>query len=153
MKHLKRNESLADQYKDWKSDQRGDLTESIKIVLDQIMENMTSGWKGSELQASYECVALGDVEHGEDEETGEGEEIVYNGWYENLSKFAFDERIKNILGKIDANNEDMWTHDLEDTFSCVIVEDIDLEDEDEPYTHDYNGWYEDLQEIAGITEE
>ena len=120
------------------------LQEQMSNVVNKIKNNMSSGWKGTELESSFECVSLTDVENGDDDV------IVYNGWYEILEGLKYKPEVLAILIKIHENEEDLWTHDLEDTFSCVVTEDMDWVDDDGEYEVKYNGWYEDIQRLAGM---
>ena len=123
-----------------------EVNTSISEVIELINDNMNSGWKGSELEGSFECVILEDVEHTHDD--ADGTVDVYNGWYEKLLELQyFYPELPEIIELINDNKEDLWDHGLDFTFSCVITEDIDL-DEDESYTNIYNGWYEKLQSLA-----
>lgn len=119
-------------------------TDSVRLneIINLIEDNITEGWKGEELEESIECVILEDVDN---TELGEGYELKYNGWYESLLELSKDDQnINNLIQLINDSKEDLWTNDLEETFQCVIIADIDVSD----YNKEYNGWYQDLINLS-----
>ena len=105
-----------------------------KSILELIDDCTSSGWAGSNMEDSFSCITFD------------------NDWYFKLkSEFGDNPEVVEIIKKIDDNTMDLWEDDLNETFECVITEDIyDSEDEsedDETATMVYNGWYEDLEKF------
>jgi hypothetical protein len=120
-------------------------TNEINSLIQKIKDCGTSGWAGERLETSFECITLEDTDLDSDEWVG----AEYNGWFEELLELSkTNEELKPIIDKIDENRYDLWDHELKNTFQCVILEDIDLdEDEEETDPIYYNGWFEDLQKL------
>ena len=112
------------------------LESSIQEVITLMNQCVESGWKGEELDRSYECIVLED-----------SAKVQYNGWYEKLVNLKSSTPELNEIDKlISLNTDSLWNGDLEDTFQCVILEDIDVDEPSndiEPLI--YNGWDKKLE--------
>lgn len=94
-------------------------------IISLLKKSFDSGWYGSNLENSFECVRCD------------------NAWDVKLiEQYGEDVTVKQILIKIEECSVDLWEDDLSDTFSCVVLEDIF--DEDGILALAYNGWYEDI---------
>jgi hypothetical protein len=107
-----------------------------ETIWSKILESRDSGWYGEELEGSTECVNLD------------------NGWLADLDQYKDDSQIKSVLDKIEENRFDLWNDDLEDTFECILTEDLYEDDYwennkkmDGGLKVQYNGWMEDLEEL------
>lgn len=111
-------------------------TNTIQEVIELMNQCVDSGWKGEELEKAFECVLLSDSNN-----------VEYNGWYEKLVSLKSSIPELNEIDKlITLNTESLWNHDLENTFECVILEDIDINEPQhgiEPLI--YNGWDKKLE--------
>jgi len=120
-------------------------THPLNVLIKMIDANKDSGWKGEKLQSSFDCVITSDVEHTHDESYS----LEYNGWVEKMQELSSQyPELNDILKLVEDNNEDLWEHGLDDTFSCVILEDIAVDEGNNEYLHKYNGWYEQLVEFV-----
>ena len=108
------------------------LFESITIdtkkqILDLLSQCKDSGWFGTNMRESFQCVKFD------------------NDWFDILLRESSKDR-QDIIDKIKKNTVSFWEDNLEETFECVILEDV----EDSSESIDYNGWYEDLLEYLKI---
>jgi len=119
----------------------------INDLIQKIKDCGTYGWT-EKLETSFDCITLEDTNLDSTEWIG----AEYNGWFEELLELSkTNEELKPIIDKIYENRYDLWDHELENTFQCVILEDIDLTDEElEPIY--YNGWFEDLLKLSSLNE-
>lgn len=99
--------------------------ENHNIIMDLLMDSKDSGWYGNNLDDSFQCVR------------------VDSGWLNLLNtQYGGDDLMIKLIDKINECNVSLWEDGLEDTFECVILEDI--LDENDDIIMVYNGWYEDL---------
>lgn len=96
-------------------------------ILNLLEQSRDTGWFGSNMNEPFDCVRLD------------------NNWFKKLTKKSGDDA-KALIDKINDNIVSLWEDNLEETFNCVITEDI--YDEDDKI--EYNGWYEDLIEYLSI---
>jgi hypothetical protein len=98
-----------------------------KQILDLLSQCKDSGWFGTNMRESFQCVKFD------------------NGWLDILIAESSSDAA-NMINKIKLNTVSLYEDSLEDTFECVITEDV----EDSSESIDYNGWYEDLVEYLTI---
>ena len=98
-----------------------------KEILDLLSQCEDSGWFGSNMKETFQCFRFD------------------NDWFDILLRESGKDR-EDIINKIKNNTISLWEDNLEETFECVITEDV--EDEDDNIK--YNGWYEDLLEYLKI---
>ena len=108
-----------------------DLPETI---WSKVLASRTSGWYGEQLQETTECINMD------------------NDWLVDLSKYSNDPQVKAVLDKIEDNRFDLWKDDLENTFDCVLTEDLHEDGESKfgpkgNIVVKYNGWFEDLENL------
>lgn len=98
-----------------------------KTILGLIDDCTSSGWAGTNMDNSFSCITFD------------------NDWYFKFKKqFGDNQEAIDIIKKIDDNTMDLWEDDLNETFECVITEDV-VDGEDT--TMEYNGWYQDLEKF------
>jgi hypothetical protein len=98
-----------------------------KQILDLLSQCKDSGWFGTNMKETFQCFRFD------------------NEWFDILLKESGKDR-EDIINKIKENTVSLWEDNLEETFECVISEDV----EDSSESIDYNGWYEDLLEYLKI---
>jgi hypothetical protein len=98
-----------------------------KQILDLLSQCKDSGWFGTNMKETFHCFRFD------------------NEWFDILLKESGKDR-EDIINKIKENTVSLWEDNLEETFECVISEDV----EDSSESIDYNGWYEDLLEYLKI---
>lgn len=131
--------------KDWKSFNESinptGFIQSIEELIETINLNLFEGWKGEELDESYQCVIVETITD------SSGTTIEYSGWFEQL-EHLMEENPNNglepIFEKIKDSITDLWNERLTETFEACLIESID----ESGISFEYNGWYEDLQTLV-----
>lgn len=96
-------------------------------IVRKLGESQSSGWYGETLEESTDCVRL------------------ENGWLSDIEQIESLDT-NEILSKIEENRFDLWENDLENTFECILTD--DLYDDNEELITQYNGWYEDIVNLS-----
>lgn len=98
-----------------------------KTIMDLLAASSDSGWFGSNMKETFQCFRL------------------ENEWFDILVAESGSDA-ESLINKIRDNSVSLWEDNLEETFDCVIQEDV-YDDEEKM---EYNGWYEDLVEYLSI---
>lgn len=98
-----------------------------KRILDLLAASSDSGWFGSNMKETFQCFRL------------------ENEWFDILVAESSSDA-ESLIKKISDSTISLWEDNLEETFECVITEDI----YDDDHKIEYNGWYEDLVEYLTI---
>jgi len=139
MKYLK----TFEKYEDTNETSDGVWHTGKDKIWGMILESEDNGWYGDHLQESTECVRL---------DRNNWLEVLINEFGVNTGiGYSGDPEVGKILKKIDENTFSLWEGNLEETFECVLTEDL-YEDGESKYEKgeilvEYNGWYEDLEKI------
>ena len=98
---------------------------SEQNIIKLLEESAYGGWYGGNMKNSFDCVRC------------------ENDWEAKLtSQYKGDSTIDAILLKIEKCGTCLWEDNLDETFDCVVIEDVF--DEDDNLVIEYNGWYEEL---------
>lgn len=98
-----------------------------KAILNLLSASSDSGWFGSNMKETFQCFRFD------------------NQWFDTFIAESGSDA-ESLINKINDNSVSLWEDNLEETFDCVIQEDV----YDEDKKIEYNGWYEDLVEYLSI---